>query len=640
MDQQNPHIYEFGTFRLNVSKRLLLRGGEPVPLTPKVFDTLLYLVEHSGTVLSKDELMAAIWPDTVVEENNLGQNISKLRVVLGESRGENRYIVTVPGTGYRFVADVKALAPENRIENAEALLPRPVDVQVEPAPALPQLEQRTGRLRGRAWRAVFIGMLVTVLGVSSFYLWRSRTRPAVDARIRTIAVLPFKPLVLENRDEALEVGMADTLISKLSNIREIIVRPISSVRRYGGVEQDPLAAGRELGVDAVLDGTIQRWGNRIRVNVRLSRVSDNTTLWADQFEQEYTNIFAIQDSISEQVAGSLALKLAGEERELLAKRYTADAEAYDLYLKGRFFWSKRTREGTRQAIIYFQAALERDRTYALAYAGLADSYLLLPIINDMPSGEAFPKAKEAVLNALEIDAQLAEAHAALGWINFWFDWDWKGSEKELHRALEINPNYPLGRLRYAHLLSNLGRHEEALEQMDRALKLDPLSPYFLAIKGQLLFQARRYQQGIDHQSEALVIEPNFWLGQLVLGKNYERVGRYAEALEAFRKAQEAPSDLTEAISLSGFTYAVSGRLGEAERMLRQLKAISKQRYVPPYNIALVYHGLGNSDETLRLLERAYEERDVRMVFLGVEPKWDTLRSDARFIKLMKRMNLP
>ena len=639
MDQPKPHFYEFENFRLDVSKGLLLRDGVPVPLTPKVFDTLLYLVEHCGTVLTKDELMTAIWPNTAVEENNLGQNISKLRVVLGEGRGENRYIATLPGTGYRFVADVKAFAEETRHKDTEPSLSERVAAPAVVAPLESQLGKPTGRLRGRAWHAGFIVAFVTVLGVGSFYLWRSRTVPAVDAPIRTIAVLPFKPLVLENRDEALEVGMADTLISKLSNSREIVVRPISAVRRYGGVEQDPVAAGRELGVDAVLDGTIQRWGDRIRVKVRLLRVANNKTLWEDQFDQKFTDIFAVQDSISVQVAGSLALKLGGEERELLAKRYTANAEAYDLYLKGRFFWSKRTGKGSRQAIEYFQEALERDPTYALAYAGVADSYLLLPIMNDVPSAEAFPKAKEAVLKALEIDGQLAEAHAALGWIKFWFDWDWEGSERELRRALEINPKYALAHLRYAHLLSNLGRHDEALAEMDRALKLEPLSPYFLAIKGQLLFQARRYQQDIDHLHNALEIDPNFWLGHLVLGKNYEREGRYEEALEAFRKAQSASGNLTEAISLIGYTYAVSGRRAEAERELRELKTISKQRYVPPYNIALVYDGLGNSVETLRFLERAYEEKDVHMVFLGVDPKWDNLRSDPRFIGLMKRMHL-
>jgi tetratricopeptide (TPR) repeat protein len=258
----------------------------------------------------------------------------------------------------------------------------------------------------------------------------------------------------------------------------------------------------------------------------------------------------------------------------------------------------------------------------------------------MPSAEAFPKAKEAALKALEIDEQLAEAHATLGWIEFWFDWDWEGSEKELRRALEINPNYPVAHLWYAHLLSNLGRHDEALEEMDRALKLEPLSPYFLAIKGQLLFHAHRYQEAIDHQDKALGIDPNFWIGQIVLGKNYERLGGYERALEAFRKARESSSGLTEAISLSGFTYAVSGRRGEAESVLRELKVTSKQRYVPACNIALVYQGLRNSAETLRWLERAYDERDVHMVFLGVEPKWDTLRTDPRFVSLMKRMNLP
>src|SRR5262245_12025624 len=372
------------------------------------------------------------------------------------------------------------------------------------------------------------------------------------------------------------------------------------------------------------------------VTARLLSVGDNRTLWAGQFDRRFTDIFAVQDSISERVAGELAPRLTGEERELMAKHYTDNTEAYQLYLKGRFFWSKRTSEGTRQAVEYFQQALERDPHYALAYAGLADCYRSLPIRSDVPSREAFPKAKEAALRALEIDGRLAEAHTNLGWIKFWYEWDWGGSEKEYRRALQINPNYALAHVGYAHLLSNLGRHEEALEEVDRALKLDPLDSFMGAMKGQFLFHARRYPQAVDHLHKALEVEPNFWIGQIVLGMNYEREGRYEEALEAFRKARES-SGTTAPLSLTGYTLDACGRRAEAERTLRELQAISAKAYLSHYNMTLIYQGLGNSDQTLRWLERAYQERDVRMVFCGVDPKWDALRSDSRFIGLLERM---
>jgi DNA-binding winged helix-turn-helix (wHTH) protein/TolB-like protein/Flp pilus assembly protein TadD len=634
-----PHIYEFDDFRLDAARRVLLRRGEPLPLTPRVFDTLLYFVRHHGRVLEKDELMGAIWPDAFVEENNLNQNVSMLRRALGESRGENRYIVTVPGRGYRFAADVRTLADENAREGAEVGLPGRNSTPAHVAPAyLPLPERRAGRIRGRVWPAVCAGVLVAALGAGAFYLQRGGTRTATDPPVRILAVLPFKPLVEEGRDEALELGMADTLIAKLSTSRDLVVRPISSVRRYGGVEQDPVAAGGELGVEAVLDGTIQRWGDRIRVTARLLSISDNRALWAGQFDEKFTDIFEVQDSISERVAGELALRLTSEERALLAKRYTADTEAYELYLKGRYFWSQLRPESLRKAIGFYEEAIGRDPHYALAYAGIGDCYSRLPITSDVPSREAMPKAREATLRALEIDERLAEAHAALGWIKFFDEWDWEGAEREHRRALEINPNYSLAHLGYATLLSCLGRHEVALAEADRALRLDPLSLVAGALKGQSLFLARRYPQAIDHLHRTLEINPNFWLAQLQLGRSYEREGRYEEALEAFRKAREA-GGTTEAISLSGYTYAVSGRREEAERTLRELKAISEQSYVPPYNVALVNHGLGDSDEVLRWLERAYDERDAHMVLLGVDPKWDALRSDPRFVSLARRMNL-
>jgi DNA-binding winged helix-turn-helix (wHTH) protein/TolB-like protein/Tfp pilus assembly protein PilF len=634
LNEPQFHTYEFGNFRLDAARRQLLRrDGKILPLKPKVFDTLLYFVRHPGKVLEKEELMREIWPDAFVEENNLNQNVSTLRRVLGESRGENRFIVTLPGRGYRFAADVKALIKEAPMDSPEL-----VTRQVEGARSDSKPRRRKGKLRDHVSLVRFVGVVAALLAVGAFYLWRAQ-KPGTDTPIRTIAVLPFKPLVVENRNESLEMGMADTLIAKLSSIKEVTVRPLTSVRKYDGPEQNSIEAGRELGVEAVLDGTIQRWGNRIRVTVRLVRVSDEKQLWDDHFDEDFTDIFSLQDSICERVMRELALELSGEERELLAKRYTADPEAYELYLKGRFFWNQRTRQGTRQAIEYFQHVLERDPNYALAYAGLADCYRSLPIRSDVPSREAFPKAKQAALKALEIDKQLAEAHTTLGWIKFYFDWDWEGSEKEFRQAVEINPNYPLAHLGYAHLLANLGRHEEAQKKVDRALSLDPLSGFAGVMKAQFLFHARRYPNAKDQLQKTLEIEPNFWIGQLLLGSIHQHEGRYEEALEAFRKAKEFSGGATQGTSLIAYTYAVSGQRREAGRILHELKSISQQRYVPPYNIAMVYNGLGNSDETLRWLEKAYEERDVHLVFLGVDPRWDALRSDPGFISLLKRINL-
>ena len=332
--------------------------------------------------------------------------------------------------------------------------------------------------------------------------------------------------------------------------------------------------------------------------------------------------------------------LTGEEKELLGRRYTSDTEAYELYLKGRFFWYKRTPQATAKAAEYFQRALERDPGYALAYAGIADCYRTLSIMSDAPSRESFPKAKQAALKALEIDNSLAEAHTALGSVEYFFEWDWAAAEKEFRRAIATNPNYPLAHLGYAHLLSTLGRHEDALAEIDRATKLDPLSPFVGTIKGEILFSAQRYSDAIEAVNRALEIEPNFWIGQIVLCRSYERLGHYEQALMACRKAAEFSDNVSEATSLAGYVYAVSGQRQQAEQALHALRVTSETRYVPPYNFALVYQGLGNRNEALKWLEKAYSERDVHMVFLLMDSQWDGLRNNPRFMHLIEHLNLP
>lgn len=418
------------------------------------------------------------------------------------------------------------------------------------------------------------------------------------------------------------------------------MRPLTAVRKYRGQEQDPFTAGRELEAEAVLDGYIRRRRDRTRVTVRLLRVGDQKQLWTGQFDEEATDIFAVQDSIAEEVARQLTLELTSQERELLTKRYTSDAEAYELYLRGRFFWSQSRLEPINKAIGFFQEAIRKDPNYALAYSGLADCYRNLPISSDLPSGEAFPKA-EAALRALEIDAGLAEAHNVFGWIHLWYGWDWAAAQNRFQRSLALDPNYIYARVGFAHLLSDLGRHEEALNEADRALRVDPISVWAAVMKGHFLYQARRYGEAIDLLRRALELEPAYWVGHITLGKNYERVGRYEDALEAFRRADEFSASISsEPLSLIGYTYAASGRRPKAERELRKLMAISRDKYVPPYYVAMLHHGLGNSTEAMQWLERAYADRDVHMVFLGVDAKWDGLRSDPRFIRLVKRLNFP
>jgi DNA-binding winged helix-turn-helix (wHTH) protein/TolB-like protein/Tfp pilus assembly protein PilF len=642
--------YQFDLFRIDADKRVLLREGEVVPLKPKAFDTLLALVQHHGEVLEKDGLMEMLWPDSDVEESNLPLHISALRKALGESPNERRYIVTVPGRGYRFAAEVEEFDDEGQDLIVErytksTLLVHDSESSSDEA-GRPLSEPRIITNRSRLILASLIVLAVsTILALG---LWRMFSNKTEDQNrlegqsfrkaYESLAVLPFRHLGAEG-DEYLGLGIADSLITRLSNLPEVKVRPTSAVLKYSDGSKAAAEAGRELGVEAVLEGSIRRSGESVRVTVQLVRVEDGSPLWAEKFDQRFTDIFKIEDSISGRVAERLVQKLTGEQRELLARHYTADIEAYQLYLKGKYFTYQRRLESIQKGIGYFQKAITIDQNYALAYAGLSQAYLLLPITSDAPSREILPAAKEAVTKALEIDERLVEAHVSLAGIKYWIEWDWQGSEKECRRAIELNPNHPGAHFRYAHLLSTVGRHPEAIAEARRALEIDPVSPLTNLFLGQFLYQARQYDPAIEPLQNALELAPNDWLARLNLGKVYVQQKKYAEAIEEFQKARGFSGSNTETIAVMGHALAVSGKRGEAQKVLDELKNMSKQRYVPPYNIAIVYVGLGEKEQAHAWLEKAYEDRDVRLVFLKVEPKWDALRADERFMDLIGRMGL-
>ncbi len=575
-DSAPSRTFEFGDFCLDAERRLLRRrDGTLVPLTSKVFETLLCLVRNSGTVLAKEALMTSIWPDSIVEENNLTQNISALRRIFGGNPGTHRYIVTVPGRGYRFVAAVAQARPEKT--------------------------------------------------------------SAPGGALKTLAVLPFKPLLPESRDAALEMGIADTLIARLGKIREIAVSPLSSVRRYGGLEQDPVAAGLALKVQSVLDGTIQRSGDRIRVNARLINVADGASLWTDRFDEKFTDVFGVEDAISGRVAHALALHLSPEEQKQVTKRFTDNSAAYQLYLTGRYHWSRITPPEIRKSIEYFHQAIALDPGYALAYVGLAEAYRSLPITSDIPPNEAIPQAKIAAAKAIEIDDSLAEPHASLTFIRFWCDWDWAGAGRSGQRALQLNPDSAFAHISYAHLLSDLGRHEEAIAHGERARELEPVSLIINALSGAVLYYANRLEEAVARLQSTLDLEPNFWVARLFLGKVCTEQKKFPEALDHFARARDTSHGNSETIAMIGYVWGMVGEPAKARKVLRELQSIATQRYIPPVNLAVLHLGLGEDDEAFAWLEKAYQDRDVRLSFLKVDPKWDRLRTDSRFASLVKRL---
>jgi len=412
------------------------------------------------------------------------------------------------------------------------------------------------------------------------------------------------------------------------------------VRRYGGLEQDPFAAGRQLGVEAVLDGTIHRSGERVGVTVRLVRVGDGRQLWDGRFDAPFTDVFSVQDAISEKVAAALKPRLTSAEERRLAKHYTENVEAYQLYQRGRHHALKRTLQDTQKALSYFQQAIDTDPSYALAYVGLADAHVSA-LATDIPSNEIFPLARTAAQKAIEIDDTLAAAHAELGLIIFWYDWDWGGSENKFKRALELDPDSADAHLHYAHLLSNIGRHTEALAEARRARELDPLNLRINALEGQFLLHAGRTDEALTRLHQTLEMDSNYFLARLYASRAYIEKGLYSEAIrEALRAREISGSPGTHAEASLGYALAKSGKEAEARSLLRGLLRSSAEHYVSPYNVALVYNGLGEHDEALAWLERAYAQRHQGIVFLKVESRLNNLRSDARFQDLLRRVGLP
>ncbi|HZI59863.1 MAG TPA: protein kinase [Pyrinomonadaceae bacterium] len=571
-----------------------------------------------------------------------GETIDKIRHSQPEAVARFNY--EIPAELERIIRKCLEKNRENRYQSARELLidlknlRRDLESDAQVAPRIPTETKSNARNR---LLLLVAGVLILSI-VAVYYLTRhdqSRTEIA-NARVKSIAVLPFKPLVAGNRDETLELGMADTLITKLSNIRDVDVRPISAVRKYTGLEQDAIAAGRDQQVDAVLDGVIQRSADEVRVSVRFLRVTDGSQLWSGQFQEHMTQIFAVQDSISERVASALALTLAGGERQQLTKHHTENAEAYELYLRGRFQMSRLTDDGFLKGRDYFQQAIGLDSNYALAHAALADSYLALGGWNVATPKESFPKAREAALRALQFDPSLPEPHATLAMVSFAFDWDWKAAEQEFKRALDLNPNYSDGHQLYSYYLIAMKRFDESLAQMQRAKELDPASLSKLAGIGEILNYMGRTDEAFKHFEKCLELDPNSGFAHWSLGNAYLHKKMYDEAINQYKKAIPLSGTSPDEPSTLAYAYAKSGRRKQALETIEELIKRSERSYVSSTLIATVYAALGNHDDALKSLRKAVDQRDGVLPFTNVDPIFSDLRSDSRYAEILKRVGLP
>jgi DNA-binding winged helix-turn-helix (wHTH) protein/TolB-like protein/Flp pilus assembly protein TadD len=619
MTNKAGRLFEFGPFQLDVGERVLRRGNEAIPLTPKVFDLLVLLVENPGRLLEKEALLKSLWPDTFVEEANLSVNVSALRKALGETPNEPQYIETVPKRGYRFLASVK-----------EATFELPT--QPKPALIVPP---------SRRWALYLAAACAIAIAVATGLYLNSLKNTSGVADIRSIAVLPFKPLISDANgdDNYLGLGMADALIARLTNIHQITVRPTSSIQKYCTMNPDPVAAGKELQVEALLEGRIQRSNNNIRVTVQLLRVRDGAPLWADKFDDSFTNIFAVQDSISEKLANALSMHLSSGEQKSMSRRETRNSEAYELYLQGQYLASKRTRVDTERATEYFVKAIAKDPGYALPYADMAAAYITRAGAG--LGADLWEKARVAARKAVDLDGTLAEAHLALGKVSMRADWDWDGARREFDRALAIDSKFAAAHSAKSTLENAFARHEEAIREMELACRFDPASAGNRSDLAWTLYCARKYDDAIAQSRKALDMDTTSDVAHRQLEKEYLAKHLFAQAKSEYDQTESPSREATSgSIADLGLIYAVQGRRDDARGILEQLKAkpppeVSNYEFV----MAKLYAALGEKNLAFELLAKACEKHLARAIWMRVDPDLDPLRSDPRFNQLLSRVRL-
>ena len=625
-------IYTFGPFQIDCMERRLLRDGSPVSVTTKAFDTLLFLLKRGDHLVEKSEIMEAIWPDSFVEEGNLSVTIHMLRKALGDDTSDHKYIQTVPKRGYRFVCKVH----------------EEIMSETEPAPALRAVrppQELTTQLQRSAFN-IFTPVRIAVLTIVALAVVSEAVhiffKPSEAVlKIRSLAVLPFHRLnsrAASEREDYLGLGMADAIITRLGASGRVVVRPTSEVSKYTNALTDPLEAGREQKVDAILSGNIRFLPDRVTVTAQLVRVSNGTLLWADTFEETPQRMFALEGEVEERVARSLSVRISNDTQTVPAKQ-SRDFKAYQLYLEGRYFWNKRTEEGLRRSIEYFQQATLEDPQYALAYAGLADSYTLLGSYGVEPAQQAYPNARSAALKALQLDDSLSEAHTSLGMISFYYEWNWPEAEHEFRHSIELDPNYPMVHAWYAVNLVAVGRTEEALQQVRRAQQLDPISLIINTEVGRVLYLTGNYDEAATAFRKVIDLDPQFARAHTRLGMTFAAQEKFSQAISEFQLAQQLAGPDPYLDGLLGYSYARSGNSVTAKRLLEELIQRSRREYVPAFSMALIYIGLNERGRALEQLAKSYSYRSTYLVYAKADPLLDTVRSDPRFRALLNRMGL-
>jgi TolB-like protein/DNA-binding winged helix-turn-helix (wHTH) protein/Tfp pilus assembly protein PilF len=613
-------IVRFGIFQLDLEARELHKAGVKVRLQEQPFRVLALLVAHAGQVITREELRRNIWPTDVYVAFDQGLNnaIKKVRDALGDSADAPRFIETVARHGYRFLAPVSGVPPR-------------------PSEAPLRFSLRTIR------KTVFITLTATFLLAALAY-WTGH-RPAIRARPPSeraiLAVLPFDNLSHDPDQEFFSDGLTEEMIAQLGklNPERLSVIARGSVVKYKGGSIAPSQVGKELHADYLLEGSVRRALNRVRITVQLIQVRDQTDLWTESYDHELKDMLAVQDSVARAVANQIHITLTAEQQTRLARPRKLEPAAYEAYLKGRYYWNKRTAEGMQKAATYFLQAVNKDPEYGSAYSGLADCSSGLTWHGFNSPAEALPKANAAALKAVEINPESAEAHASLALVRH-HQLDWPGAESEFRRALLLDPHYANAHHWYGDYLSAKGRHDEALLEARRALELDPLNLMIGTWVGLRFYLAHKYDRAIEQGRNTVELDPNFAAAHLLIGESYVQIGQHKEGLAELQRAASLSGNSPLYLAQVAVAHAAAGKRAEALRIVAQLRKISSERYVSPYALAQIYAALNDKEQTFKWLQTAYDGHAVWMSYLAVDPVFDRFRSDQRFQDLLRRLGLP
>jgi TolB-like protein/DNA-binding winged helix-turn-helix (wHTH) protein/Tfp pilus assembly protein PilF len=640
-------VVRFGTYEVSLQSGEVRKAGLRIRVQQQPMKLLEILLERPGEVITREELRSRVWTDESFGDFDQAVNIAiaKLRSALGDSAENPRFIETLPKRGYRFIADVSVVDADARPKR-----PEPADGDLTATEARDKDGNNKDKLQSpglavaskrRLWsplRMIIVFALVLSLSMLAIKLFRSRGH--APAEIRSLAVLPLENLSADASQSYFADGMTDELITDLAQISALRVISRTSVMVYKGARKPLPQIARELNVDAVVEGTVLRSGDQVRITAQLIEASSDKHLWSQSYEGEFRDTLVLQKRVAKEIADEIRINLTPQEQAALKSVKVVNPQAYESYLKGRYFWNKRTADGLKVALAYFNQAVEEDPKYAQAYSGLADTYALLGDWQYavLTPKEAFPKAKAAAIKALEVDGALGEAHNSLAFVLDGFDWDFDAAGKEFRRAIELNPGYATAHHWYAWHLSLLGRYDEAIAEMRKAENLDPLSLIINADLAELLVLARSYDESIQQSRKTIEMDPNFALAHNQLAQAYLQKHMYAEAVAELRKAVLLSGGCPTCIANLARAYVLSGNRSEAEKLLTDLKGRSNPGYSNAAEIAIIYASLGETDQAMNSLEKGYEERFNPGVLL--RPGFDPLRSDSRFQNLVHRIGLP